>query len=319
MRPGCTYAAFVTGANLIWFLIITTMAVVKLVKYGAYEYIIHFTNWAWTLACIFFGGTLSFSLSAHSREARARPDFKPATDAPTTCYNVRCAALWVSLFFFPLFGLVFFIALAVFVMLLMNPAFLTGLFMMLGPGVVMVANDIFHVVPVIALVLYGAINAPLIWYALNRTYVWARRIGRACVGVCCVCLACGANTLLLLVYLLVLVIANTSVEDVYGAGANPWLGLLGIVLAGALTSGVVLVLVNAYTNLGYDDDAEMVMLFEARAMLKTDEDIFDNRDGLLVLRADIAKQLSAATTAAKRDVEDVPPLRRRRKTEYGWP
>lgn len=324
----CSLAALVTGATLVWFLVITAMAIAKLVEFGFAEYIQHFTNWTWTLSCIFYGGTLCFSLSPYTREFLASPEFDPKDaitttrvvwpdDRHTLC-NVRCAATWIAIFLLPLIGLTFFVALAVFVLLLVDPTFVTDLFAQLGPGVVMVANDVYHVVPCLALLFFVSINHHLVWYALNRTYRWAAACGTPCVPACCVCASCGANVVAFLLYLLVLRAYCIDVEMVYGDGANEWLALLAFIVTGLAFVGVPLALVRAYTRLD-DADPRMLVLYEARAMLKPETDIFSDA-GLVKLRDAEETGLRAEATAAHLDV-DAASLRRRRKApmEYGWP
>jgi len=214
------------------------------------------------------------------------------------------------------------------------------------PGVVIVANDIFHVVPVFAIVFFAFIHSNLIWFALNRTCARAGGCGRVLYG--CYATWCGAVSFFV-VYLLVLWFAyGRTVEDVYGAGLNVWYAIGGLLLVGVIVNGIVFACANSSSTL-FTEDAGMARYYEARAMLKTDDELFDSaatRDSVqLALRRHLSDKATAlmmpvpvaVTTllpeaVGLRDVEDgsaavvfngdddspAARVRRRRQAKYEW-
>lgn len=143
------------SVQLFAFSLLFFAAVGKLVEFGFFAYIIHFTNWSWSLQAFFYLATLPapFILVGLLREDSAISRF------------VQVVLVVV---FFPLNGIVFVVVVVVSVLLGTNAPFLTDILARLPPTIVMLGNDVFHFWPVVIILIYYIAYHRLIHFALNR-------------------------------------------------------------------------------------------------------------------------------------------------------
>jgi hypothetical protein len=296
--PTGAFATCIAVETFAWATFLIVLAALKIVEFDLYQYTVHFTNWSWTKAAIFFLAVLGFPLSAHRPEtlaamADARRRLREAGDdaddvdtpaADAFCCNVRCAASVVAVCYFPLANIVIFVSAAVFFLLWYNPTLLADVFATMEPGIVIIANDVFHVVPVFALVFFYFIHYHLIWFAVHRTCLAARAVGGVgCqTAYCCYATWCSAVAVYL-VYVGVLAALSTSPALVYldasydTATYNFVLPIGALVLVGVLVNGIVLLRMCACTPL-LQDDRLMARVYEARAMLKEEHELYGDVD-----------------------------------------
>lgn len=140
-------------AQLLLVIALGLIMVAKIVEFGWFEYIRHFTNWSWTLQTLFYAITLLGIVA------------------------IDATALFVAAVFLPLTTIVFSVWIGSSVLLIRDPDFVTHFFDMWPAGVVMVGNDVVHVMPVLVLVFYAWLQGPLVRYGLRRTaysalHVW---------------------------------------------------------------------------------------------------------------------------------------------------
>lgn len=250
------------AATLLWAIFLWVLAIEKMASpppLGLESYVKHFTNWSWTFAALFYVLVLPFII--------------PST---TCCINVRTSAAVVAWCFFPLNLIVWYVAAAVFVLLVKDPEFITDLFESMEPGIVMVWNDVFHVVPVIALLFFASINYYLLFFGLNRWFVSAR----GCCGSGCVALGyfyqlIGGTLIVVAAYFITLAALGTSVNEVYGTDIPIGAGLAFLVLVALLVNGIPLLALGCCRRV--DDESMTPRYDEARAMLKGDDEIFGER------------------------------------------
>jgi len=300
---GGSYATAITVATFVWAWLLIVAALVKVVAYDMAQFFMHFTNWAWLYSAFFFLLVLGFSRSAYSEKTRER-DARARTENPVVelsseptargCCHVQCAATVVAVLFFPLFAIVWFVSIAVFVLLLVNPAFITDVFMKLAPGVVMVANDVFHIVPVFAIVFFAFIHGHLIWFALNRTCSRASPCGRFLY--CNYATWCGAVTLFALYLLVLWVFYGMTANDVYGIDADIAYAFLSLAGVGILVNGLVMWCAHCRKSL-WVEDVGLARYHEAQAMLKTDEELFDTPERQNEVQLALRRHLSDQATA----------------------
>jgi len=236
-RPAVLYLVL----QVLWGLVIVSLAVAKIngFAHGTSMFLEHFTNWSWALQGFFYLATVAFVV--------------PAT--PGRCCNVRCAGHVAALCFLPLNTVVWFVAIAVAVLLFTDPEFITDLFEAMGAGVVIVGNDVFHVLPVLALVLYAYLQTHFLYFSLYQWFVPAANLGDKTARCCAVTWlavyeAFGGALLIALTYLLVLQVAyGKSINDVYGTDFSVPLGLAMFVAVSLLVSGVPLLIAACCYNL----------------------------------------------------------------------
>lgn len=318
----CSLARLVTVATLLWALFLVAAAVYKIVEFSSLtQFFIHFTNWAWALAALFFLSVLGFSCSAHTHAARqaAAASGAPMAEEPPAVAcgcHVHCAAAVVAYCFFPLLALVCFVALAVAIMLFESPAFIIDLFEHIEPGIVIVANDIFHVIPVFAIFFFAFVHRDLVWFAMNRACVRAWAGSGYCGVVAYTLWLLFGSVLFLGVYLFVLWFGFwTTAQAVYGTSLSLGLAFAFLAAVSFVIVGSVLLLLRCYTHL-YENDPAMVSYYEARAMLKTDVQLFPTATARDNVNRAIRENLDAAATKAvlameparamARDVEEEP-------------
>ena len=124
---------------------VRALIVAKVVEFGWFEYVRHFTNWSWTMQTLFYAITLLFIIV---------PDG---------------TAIFVGLTFLPLVTIVFSVWVGSSVLLIRDPAFITPFLAQWPAGVVMLGNDAVHVLPVIIIIFYAWLQGPLVGYGLRRT------------------------------------------------------------------------------------------------------------------------------------------------------
>jgi len=275
-------APLVVAATVAWIAVLIALALVKAahapdVPEAIRLYLIHFTNWSWTLAIVFFSSTLCFGTPA------PRPGDDPATRTCCTVREVSCVTAWC---FFPLNAAVWFVAIAVFVLLLTDPAFITDIFMNIEPGIVMVANDIFHLVPVIALLFFVLVHTWLLVVGVRQAYaacgwffiVWSTVLGPLVL--------IGTWHIPLLAY-------GLSAMAVYGTNLSIVAAIAAFVGVGIIANGTSLCVLNAFY--GVTRPSRTPRYDEYRAMLRSDEEIFgkDVED----MTDCVHKHIEAAATA----------------------
>lgn len=198
-----------------WVIWTFSVSIGKVAAFGMAAFIEHFTNWAWFAYGIFFLLTLSL-------------------------FGLTCAESVTAACFLPLTAIAWFVAIAVSVLLFTDPDFITDLFDVMDPGLVINGNDLFHVYPVIALLFFAGLHQYVIWRGLRRCFVWARG---SCfwTGLVIFYQVLGAALAFLGLYFLVLaVFYGKTVNDVYGTDASIGLGILAFAVVSLIVSGIPL-------------------------------------------------------------------------------
>lgn len=272
-----SYAYIIFSATLVWALFSTFVAVDKIYVFGFDSFIRHWTNWGWSVETAFYWLVLGFVL--------------PTTVA--LC-NVRCASDVAAWCFFPVNLIVWYIAMSVTILLLKDPEFITDIFASMPPGIVMVGDILFHIVPALALVFFASLFTHLIRYGLNRWCVRAKNAGCCALFCYTLYLLFLAPILLLVLYVLVLLALGTTPNEVYMTDIPIGSTFALFLVVGLIFNGIPLLILDCYYKLRtpsvhprYD---------EARAMLKTDEEIFGNK--LALVEDTIARDLDAHATTA---------------------
>jgi len=271
----------VFAATVLWVLALTVMTIDKIIVVpdGFEGNISHLTNWSWNIATAFFALTLGFIVPA----------------ASASVCNVRCAGHVAAACFFPLNTLVWFVLAAVFYLLATDPEFITDLFEHMEPGIVMVLNDVFHVIPVIALMFYAFFHYHLIRVGVNRWCVAASRCGgRWGIALYTLYLTFGGALAVVLSYTFVLLLIGKTANDVYGSPFPLAWALLFLIGVGVLFSGVPLLCLALCQRI--TKPSPFPAYDEARAMLKTDEEIFGSR--LPDIESTILRDLDVHATSA---------------------
>jgi len=148
----CTYSMAVYTLTLVWAVIVVGTFIVKSIEFGADSAVLHFTNWNFLAAGIFYLLVLSFVRSYE----------------PKRCLSVRTAGCVVAWLFFPLYLNTWFVFAVVTVLLAKDPEFITDLFEVMDPGVVMLGDAYFHFVPLLAIVIFVGFFHNLIFFGVNR-------------------------------------------------------------------------------------------------------------------------------------------------------
>lgn len=246
MGSRCNPVVYFVAFQFLLALCILGAGVAKLVYYGSDGYWEHFTNWAWTLLAVFL-----FLTVCVFREC------------------VRCVSGVVFFLFFPLNTVAWFVATTVAVLLLRDPEFITDLFEEIEPGLVIVGNDVFHVLPVFVLGAWGFLQSNLLWYSLHR---WVAPVSRSkpgparCCGLFWIALyqTIGGALAFGALYLAVLRAGyGKTPGDVYGTDLSLWAGIALFAGVGVTFTGVpLLFLACAYSVFG---DTEPDETLERRA------------------------------------------------------
>ena len=138
-------------AQLLWGLFLLGVAVWKIIDNSFLDYISHFTNVSWSLQIFFF---LATAFGPIWIEWRAR--------SPLRFVTFVIAALLM-----PLFGIVVAVIIVIFILIGTDAGAIVTAFSQYPPEIVIIGNDFYHVVPLIALLIYIALNRRHVFYALN--------------------------------------------------------------------------------------------------------------------------------------------------------
>lgn len=147
-------ASILTIVQLSWFAVMAFTAIAKIVESGVLAYISHFTNWSWTLQIFFYGATA------------AGPFIILGLIRPDGLVSYFTQAV-IVLLFFPLLGIVVTVMVVISVLLATNSPFLIDIFEQIPPGLVVLGNELFHSIPVLALILHYTLAYKLVHYAHN--------------------------------------------------------------------------------------------------------------------------------------------------------
>ena len=274
------YSTLALAFAIIVALAFGSLAAYKLAVFTAASFVSHWTNFGWTLVIVLFLLVLGFHCAA--------------------C--VRCASAASAWIFFPLLANVFFVFLAVLVLLIVNDSFITNLFATLDPGIVMVANDIYHAIPVGVLLLFYLFFRDTIFYGTRATCTHSS----CCCATFTIWSLGGALAALFSIYLLVLDAQNKTVGSVYAPEFMAWHGYVGLVGISLVLNGVVLG--TWYACFEVSKPSATPEYDRARAMLKTEPEIFGSR--LDEVRAEVHRRVDVLASAAvlsvelERDVDD---------------
>lgn len=151
-------AMAVFSVQLIWFSILFTGIVSKLLIDGFVSYTSHFTNWALTSQMLFYGITCGAS-------------FVWTGLAPLDGPVSRVTQAAIVLFFFPLSGIAFTVMIVVATLFLTGSTFLTKILLEFPVGVVFFGNEVVHFVPVAIFAIFAFLQRKLIYFSLNRALV----------------------------------------------------------------------------------------------------------------------------------------------------
>lgn len=148
-------SAFVFVAHATWTIVLLSGAIGKIINHGFFNYFRHYTNWSWTFQLLFFAATL------------------PAPFVQTGLVRAHGALgsltrTVIVLGLFPLFGVVTTVMALVFVLLGTMSDFITDIFQVMAPQIVIIGNDLFHMIPFVALLLFWLFYYKLVFYSLNH-------------------------------------------------------------------------------------------------------------------------------------------------------
>ena len=147
-------AALSFAAQAIYFFLMAAAAIAKIFEFGVHPYIMHYTNWSWTFQLLFYGTTLA---ATFVQQGFVHPHSALGSFTRTI----------IVLAFFPLLGVVVVVATLVWVLLGTNSPFITDIFDRVPAQIVIIGNDVFHVIPVLAIVIYFVVLRKIILYSLN--------------------------------------------------------------------------------------------------------------------------------------------------------
>lgn len=219
---------FLAG-QIVWSLVILYAALAKLNVYGVPSFLKHVTNWAWVLQGIFY--LVSATV------------FAPSPQTTSSCCNVRCAGNVVFWLFFPMNQIIWYVFVAVVMLLAIDPDFITDMFSTVAPGIVIIGNDVFHTWPVLAVALYVAAQHRLIWYGQNRWLAPAHEAGPCALFWALAYQVTGGALLFAGAYFAVLSGAyHTTVNDVYETEFPFAAGFLLFVAVGFIVNGIPLLM-----------------------------------------------------------------------------
>ena len=276
----CSWRALIFFVQVFWTIFLWWLAVEKWILFGTYSYFSHLTNIGWTFEALLFTFTLPFFVAS-----------------TTPLCNVRSAAACMAACFAPIWLLAWFIAVTVYLLLVHDPEFITDLFETIEPGLVIVGNDLFHVIPLIALIFLGAVHFRLLYFGLNRMFTAAsRRCGGGFgVVVVSVYLAFGGTLLIIAFYCLLVYAFGTSPQERYKTDLSYGVGTANFFLVALVFNVIPLVALCACcrvcrpsTTPRYD---------EARAMSKLDDEIFGER--LAVVDRAVSESMIETAAAAE--------------------
>jgi hypothetical protein len=150
-------ALLFTILQVIWATWMAAAAMLKIIEYGMYQYVMHYTNWSWTLQIFFYFGSL------------AVPFILAGLIHPESRLG-QFTQLVVIIGFLPLNGVLWGVMVLVNALLGTNSPFLTNVFTQLTPSIVMLGNELFHVWPVLVILIYYIVYRKFIHYSYNSVY-----------------------------------------------------------------------------------------------------------------------------------------------------
>ena len=145
-------AFFWSSGQLLWGLAILGVAVFKIFENSFYDYVAHFTNISWSWQVFFYIATAPGPVLI---AWRLRPP-------------LRFVTLVIAVVLMPLFGIVIAVVIIIFILIGTDAGTITAAFAQYPPEIVIIGNDFYHVVPVIALIVYIALNRRHVFFALNQ-------------------------------------------------------------------------------------------------------------------------------------------------------
>ena len=183
--------------HVLWVIFLFFVLVEKVAFFSFTSFIRYFTNWAWTTHLIFYTLTLSLFI-----------------DKSYGVCGSRTGTWVIAVCFFPLGTITLFIMTLVSALLLKDPDFLLDVFMYIDPGIVVVGNDIVHVYPFLAWIIFAYFYKQQIEEAMQRLFSCVRGIGKGC-QFCTLCYEIVGGSLLGIPYLITLALLGETYNDVY--------------------------------------------------------------------------------------------------------
>jgi len=279
----CTYAVAVYIGLLLWALLINVTVIVKMAEFTVGSFVSHFTNWNYWYAGIVYLLLLSFI-----REHK-----------PGRCVSVHMAGCVMAWAFFPLYTLTWFVFWAVTVMLAEDSEFITNLFAVMDPGLVMIGDAYFHFIPLLVIIIVIVFFRDTIYFGTNRQCVSCfNQCGTTGVVFYALYLIVGGPLLFMISYYIVLAIMGKSPESVYGTELHSLFGLFMLCVIGLATSGSYLLVLDQCHHVRKKSNHPFYD--EARAMLKTDDELFGDKRYMVESLLD--QHLDVAATKAMMDI-----------------
>lgn len=225
-----------TLAQFAWGTLLFFSAVGKVWREDFFDYATHYTNWSWTLQFIFYMATA----------------FGPLAIATYNVAVFRFTNWVIVVLLMPLYGIVWTVALLVSLWLALGTDEINELVSKFGTPLVMLGNDVYHIVPVIAIVIYILLNAPDVYYALNGALHRTRFTVSVIIG-------------LYFVYVgpLITLLFYISIFDpmaVYKPAFSPLAAAIVAFLGATLISGVPLLIAWWFYDLGVYPNDERAFL-----------------------------------------------------------
>jgi len=215
-----SYCFFVLQALLVATMI--SSAVGKSVAFSEpLDYVIHITNWSWTVQIVFYTITLI--------------GYVPAC--------VPCAGYIVACLFLPMVSMIVSVAVLVWIMLGTDDEnFIQMIFEKIHPGYVMIGNDLVHVLPLLFVVLWAMARIELVFYSLNMLFTHdIVRSNDRCMFLVIVYEIWGYLPLVG-IYFCVLTALGTTVNEVYGPDLPVGSGIAISAAVSFVVVGTILVL-----------------------------------------------------------------------------
>ena len=205
-------------AHAIWVIFLTFVIVDKLIVGSLHELLEHFTNWSLIYVLIF--------------------GFLALVTYPWKAIYSRV----LLLLYLPVYGTTWVVYIGVAVIFLCNPDLLIDYFKRFDPGFVLVANEIFHSLPLIVQTTYGWYHAALIRHSIKRAYKE--------------CLDLGVDVavwfVLYQVYFPVLIIGFYRLlynpNKVYDVNIPEWAASIGIIIILSIFNGIPLLYIITWSS-----------------------------------------------------------------------
>lgn len=193
--------------QLIWATVLLTAALWKISTSGFHSYIEHFTNWAWTIEFIFYYLTFPSALVVGFKDRGW----------------LRSLVVWSIAILLPVvWGIAWLVLLLVGLLLLTGAAFLQTILAALPLSIVIVGNEVYHLVPVIAILVYIAIHHKLVFYSLNQLFTRPAALEYAGIRYGLLIYAAGGGVAVVAL----LYRAFHDPKVVYQSNLDEWLGVL---------------------------------------------------------------------------------------------